>query len=200
MTPNLETERLLLRPLQLADAGQTQPLFAQWEIVKFLNAVVPWPFPVDGAYQYYRDVCLPAVERGEEWDWTLRLKHSPEQIIGALSLVRGESINRGFWLALPWQRRGLMTEAVFVTNDFWFDVLGFNVLRAPKAVTNTASRRISEKTGMHVVATEEHEFVAGRMPAEIWEITAAEWHEFRRQSSLSPQQTNRVKAKKRRLS
>ena len=38
-----------------------------------------------------------------------------------------------------------MTEAVIAVNDYWFDVLGFAVLRAPKAVLNVASRRISEK-------------------------------------------------------
>ena len=82
MEMELETDRLLLRPLQLSDAEQTQPLFAQWEIVKFLNAAVPWPFPADGAFTYYRDVSLPAIERGDEWYWTLRLKEAPEQKIG----------------------------------------------------------------------------------------------------------------------
>lgn len=106
MTPELETKRLLLRPLELADAEQTQPLFSQWEIVKFLNASVPRPYPADGAYRYYRDVILPAVARGDEWDWSLRLKTAPAQIIGAISLVRGERINRGFWIALPWQGQG----------------------------------------------------------------------------------------------
>ena len=74
-----------------------------------------------------------------------------------------------------------MTEAVVAANDFWFDVLGFPILRVPKAVANAASRRISEKTGMRVVATEERDFVCGRLPAEIWEITADEWHAFRAQ-------------------
>jgi [ribosomal protein S5]-alanine N-acetyltransferase len=186
MTPTLETERLLLHPLQLEDAKQTQPLFAQWKIVQYLNAAVPWPFPPDGAFRYYRDVSLPAIERGDEWDWTLRLKSAPGQIIGAVSLVRGDAVNRGFWLAPPWQNRGLMTEAVLATNDFWFDTLGFTRLRAPKAAANISSRRISEKTGMHIVAVEEHDFVCGRLPAEVWEITAEEWRAFR--------------AKKRRLS
>ncbi len=186
MTPDLETERLLLRPLQLEDAQQTQPLFAQWEVVQFLNARVPWPYPPDGVRTFYRDVALPAVERGDEWAWTLRLETTPDKIIGALSLTRGEDDNRGFWLAPEFLGRGLITEAVFVTNDFWFDVLGFQVLRAPKAVANIASRRISEKTGMRIVAMEERDFVSGRLPGEIWEITADEWHELR--------------AKKRRLS
>jgi RimJ/RimL family protein N-acetyltransferase len=68
-----------------------------------------------------------------------------------------------------------MTEAVVVVNDYWFDVLGFPVLRAPKAVANVASRRISEKTGMRLVATLERDYVSGRLPAEIWEITVEEW-------------------------
>jgi RimJ/RimL family protein N-acetyltransferase len=186
MTPELETERLLLRPLQLEDAEQTQHLFPQWEIVQHLNARVPWPYPPDGVRNFYRDIALPAVERGDEWAWTLRLKVSSDKIIGALSLTRGEYDNRGFWLAAAFHGRGLMTEAVFVANDFWFNTLGFNRLRVPKATANIASRRISEKTGMRVVATEERDFVSGRLSAEIWEITAEEWHTFR--------------AKKRRLS
>jgi ribosomal-protein-alanine N-acetyltransferase len=171
----LHTPRLLLRPLQLSDAEQTQLLFPHWEIVKHLNPNVPWPYPADGALTYYRDIALPAIERGDEWHWTLRLKQSPENHIGAISLHRAGPDNRGFWIGLPWQRQGLMTEAVIAVNDFWFDVLGFPVLRAPKALGNLASRRISEKTGMRMVATEERNFVSGRLPSEIWEITAHEW-------------------------
>jgi RimJ/RimL family protein N-acetyltransferase len=175
----LHTPRLLLRPLQLADAERTQLLFPQWEIVKHLNAIVPWPYPADGAFTFYRDRALPAIERGDEWHWTLRLKDSPQGHIGVISLHRDAADNRGFWLGLPWHGRGLMTEAVIAVNDFWFDVLGFDAMRAPKAVGNFASRRISEKTGMRLVGTEERDFVSGRLPCEIWEITADEWHKAR---------------------
>jgi [ribosomal protein S5]-alanine N-acetyltransferase len=82
---------------------------------------------------------------------------------------------------LPWHRQGLMTEAVVAVNDYWFDVLGFKVLRAPKAVANVASRRISEKTGMRLIATLERDYVFDRLPAEIWEITAEEWRAKRRE-------------------
>jgi [ribosomal protein S5]-alanine N-acetyltransferase len=179
MPIKLLTDRLILRPLELADAEQTQRLFPQWEIVKFLNAKVPWPYPADRVFKYYRDEALPGIERGDEWHWTLRLKQSPEQHIGAISLHKDEWDNRGYWIGLPWQRQGLMTEAVIAVNDYWFDVLGFSVLRAPKAVANIASRRISEKSGMRVIATLERDYVSGRLPAEIWEITAEEWQEKR---------------------
>jgi len=176
MPAQLTTERLILRPLHLSDADQAQRLFPTWEIVKYLNAKVPWPFPADGVLSFYRDVSFPAIERGDEWHWTLRLKNAPDELIGALSLHRSEQMNRGFWLGQPWQGKGLMTEAVCATNDYWFDVLGFDVLRAPKAAANIASRRVSEKTGMRIVATFESEYVCGRLSAEMWEITADDWH------------------------
>jgi ribosomal-protein-alanine N-acetyltransferase len=121
--------------------------------------------------------------RGDEWHWTLRLKEQPAQIIGAIGLIRGEGDNRGFWLAPAWQRQGLMTEAVMAVNDYWFDVLGFPVLRAPKAVANVASRRISEKTGMRRIGLEERNLVCGRVPGEVWEITREEWRTFRKKNA-----------------
>ena len=175
MTPHLETSRLWLRPLKLADAEQVQLIFPQWEIVRYLTKQVPWPYPGDGALAYYRDVALPAVERGDEWHWTLRLKTDPEQIIGSIALMKGNSQNRGFWLGLPWQRQGLMTEACEVVTDYWFNVLHFKVLRAPKAVLNVASRRMSEKSGMRIVDRSIKEYVSGPLPSETWEITAEEW-------------------------
>lgn len=179
MPPDLETSRLLLRPVTLEDAPQVQAIFPQWEIVRYLNAVVPWPYPEDGAIRYYTDVLLPAMARGEQWHWNIRPKTDPGRIIGGIGLSLGERNNRGFWMDPAWQGQGLMTEAAFATNDYWFDVLGFDVLRAPKASANIASRSISQKTGMRLIGLEEYHFVSGRAIAEIWEITAAEWRRFR---------------------
>ena len=173
MTPILETQRLLLRPLTLQDAEPIQVLFPQWEIVRYLNAIVPWPFPEGGALAHIRDHAQPAMERGDEWHWTLRPK-------GRIHLARGEHNNRGFWILPQWQGQGLMTEAVIAVTDYWFDVLKFPVLRAPKAIANIGSRRISEKTGMRLVGVIEGDYVSGRLPGEIWEVAAEEWREFRR--------------------
>jgi [ribosomal protein S5]-alanine N-acetyltransferase len=173
--PTLETRRLILRPLELGDAEQAQALFPQWEIVRYLANRVPWPYPPDGAHTYYRDLALPAMERGEQWHWMLRLKSNPQQVIGSISLMKGENENRGFWLGLPWQGQGLMTEACEAVTDYWFEELKFPVLRAPKAVMNEASRKISERQEMRVVKREERDYVSGRLMSEIWEITAEEW-------------------------
>jgi ribosomal-protein-alanine N-acetyltransferase len=164
----------------LADAEQTQLLFPHWEIVRYLANVVPWPYPPDGAYTHYRDVALPAMERGDAWHWTLRLKADPERLIGSINLRKGGDTNRGFWLGLPWHRQGLMTEACEAVTDFWFNTLKFPVLRVTKAVANVASSRISEESGMRIVGMEEREYVCGRLPSETWEITSEEWNALRK--------------------
>jgi RimJ/RimL family protein N-acetyltransferase len=180
MIPQLETPRLILRPLALTDIDQTQRIFPHWEVVRLLANRVPWPYPADGALTYYRDIALPAMAQGEEWHWMLRLKSSPAtQHVGCISLMKRANDNRGFWLGLAWQRQGLMSEAAIAVTDFWFNTLGQPEMHVAKAVANSASRRISEKNGMRIVAHEERDYVSGRLSTEIWCITAEEWRRHR---------------------
>jgi len=171
-TPTLLTERLELRPLELADHEAIQRIFPRWEIVRLLAAGVPWPYPTDGALSFIRDSTMPAVNRGEEWAWTIRPRSKPSDLIGCISLFAKEGENRGYWLDPRWQRRGLMLEACNATSAFWFEQLGQSVLREYKAVENEGSRRLSERQNMRVVWRGERDFVAGRLPAETWELTA----------------------------
>ena len=183
MTSLLETRRLWLRPLELADAEQAQVLFPHWDVVRYLAHSVPWPYPVDGALSFYRDVALPAMARGEAWHWTLRHKASPEQLVGSIALMKNEDENRGFWLSTRWRGQGFMTEACDAVTSYWFDVLGFPILRVWKAAANIASRRISQKQGMRIVGMQEREYVCGRLAAELWEITAEERRALRRRNN-----------------
>ena len=180
-TPTFRTPRLILRPLRLEDATAAQPLFAQWEIVRLLNAQVPWPFPPDGCLAYYRDQALPAIARGEEWHWSIFLpahEREPETFIGSIGLFLSKSAtptNRGFWIGLPFQGNGYATEACLPVTRFWFETLNQPSLTIPKAAENIASRRISERTGMTLLRTEPHAFVSGTLPADIWHQTRESW-------------------------
>lgn len=174
-TPTLYTERLILRPLELADADAIQQQFPHWDVVRYLNALVPWPYPADGALSYLRDIALPAIARGEEWHWSIRLKSAPEQLIGNVSLMDQPDNNRGFWLAPDWQGRGLMTEASAAVIGYWFQTLGRPLMRVPKAAPNIGSRKLSERGGMRLIRSDEDNFVSGRFPRDIWEITREEW-------------------------
>jgi hypothetical protein len=48
MVRRLETPRLELRPVELADAVQVQVLVPHWEIVRYLASHIPWPYPEGG--------------------------------------------------------------------------------------------------------------------------------------------------------
>jgi ribosomal-protein-alanine N-acetyltransferase len=96
-------------------------------------------------------------------------------LIGVISLMDEPDDNRGFWLDSQWHGQGLMSEASEAVTDYWFETLARPLLRAPKTVANEPSRRISEHSGMRVVRTEDRDYVSGRFPAEIWEITRDEW-------------------------
>jgi ribosomal-protein-alanine N-acetyltransferase len=171
----LTTPRLILRPLTLDDAPALQAGFPKWEIVRYLDGVVPWPYPEDGALTYIRDVALAGMRRGQEWYWSIRPRGEVDRLIGAICLRFKHGDNRGFWLDPAWQGQGLMTEACDVVTDFWFDDLDQPVLQAVKAVANVASRRLSERRLMRMVETFQHDFVCGMLPAEVWEITREEW-------------------------
>ena len=97
--PTLRTRQLLLQPLTLGDAAAIQERFAHWEVVRYLSAAVPWPYPDDGALSYVRDVALPALARGTEWHWTIRLRSRPDDVIGSISLMDQVDNHRGFWLS-----------------------------------------------------------------------------------------------------
>ena len=173
--PILTTPRLILRPLDLTDVDAVQALFPRWEIVRFLATQVPWPYPADGALTFIRDIALPAMQQGTGWHWSIRPKAAPEQLIGAINVSDKLDDNRGFWLDPAWQGQGLMSEASAAVNDYWFETLGRPVLRVSKAVANIPSRRISEHSGMRVIKTEDRDYVSGRLPEEVWEITREEW-------------------------
>jgi RimJ/RimL family protein N-acetyltransferase len=177
--PPLETERLLLKPIEQADASAIQRVFPQWEIVRYLNARVPWPYPEDGAERFMRHV-LAEIAAGIHWCWTIRPKAEPDRLIGIIDLRDEENENRGFWLDPAFRGRGLMGEASAAVTDYWFDVLGRGRLAMFKAAGNIASRNISVRQGMRLVDTGERDFVEGRMLTELWEITAEEWRARRR--------------------
>ncbi|MFJ3483435.1 GNAT family N-acetyltransferase [Pseudomonas sp. NPDC090202] len=172
--PTFTTRRLTLTPLQLEDASAIQQLFPHWDVVRYLDSRVPWPYPDDGALAYVRDHALPAVAEGREWHWMIRL-NDDGRAIGSISLYDEPGNNRGFWLAPQWQGNGYMREACEFINVYWFETLQRPVMQVPKAIDNLASRRVSEREGMRLIGVRTGHFVSGELDKEIWELTRGEW-------------------------
>jgi [ribosomal protein S5]-alanine N-acetyltransferase len=147
-TPVIETQRLILRPLALSDAPAIQRYFNNWNVIKNLATVVPWPYPGDGTETFIRRE-LAKIAAGEEiYQWVLVLRPGDGEAIGNINFrprAEGRKGNRGFWLAEPYWNQGLMTEAIAAVNDFAFLTLGLGNFYVCNAPSNVASRRSSRR-------------------------------------------------------
>lgn len=174
MIAPLTTARLFLRGVTLADAPAIQQNFADYEIIRQLAAIVPWPYPADGAHAFVESV-LP-LQGENRFVWALFLKTSPDEAIGIVDLRRSGTENRGFWLARRLWGQGLMSEACDAVTDYAFDALGFERLVLCNALGNTRSRRIKEKAGATFLHVAPAKFVDPALTEhEVWELRREAW-------------------------
>lgn len=178
--PQLESPRLVLRPLELSDAPDIQKHFASWSIIQHLSVSVPWPYPANGAETFTR-AALAEIERGDAMYWTIRLRSAPEEAVGLLGYIVADRPggNRGFWLAEHLHGQGLMTEAVEAFQDFVFFELGLERIEVGNAINNPASRRVKEKTGARFIGHDKLAHRDGENTSEIWEVTRERWSKLR---------------------
>ncbi|HEY5106691.1 MAG TPA: GNAT family N-acetyltransferase [Caulobacteraceae bacterium] len=177
LTPTLQTRRLWLRPLRLADAPAIQRRFPRWEVVRFLSAVVPWPYPADGAEVFVAGQ-VAQMEAGMRSLWGLWLKGGPDEVIGIIELwpprdARRDS--RGFWLDPDFQGRGLMTEAADAVTDYAFRELGWPFLWLGNAKANIRSARVKERQGALLIDEVPFAFVSGKDLRQVWLLEAKDW-------------------------
>lgn len=173
---NLETPRLLLRPVSLEDSPAIQEHFANWNIVKYIGSNVPWPYPADGAERYLEEI-LRQVDQSETYLWGLVLKAMEDKVVGVIEyrLDVDEDDNRGFWLAEPYWGRGLMTEAVVATQDFVFNELNIERLIVKNAESNEGSRKIKSRCGAKMIDRVLGKYLSGDVWEEVWEIRRENW-------------------------
>lgn len=176
-TPVLHTPRLVLRPLRSKDAPVIQRLFPQWDVVRWLDAKVPWPYPADGAAAFVA-ACLQEMARGEKSHWAIVPRSGTADLIGLIDLWPDDGVSRnqrGFWLDPAYHRRGLMSEAADRVTDYALRELGWPHLWLSNAQDNHGSRRIKEKEGAQLVELIIGRYVGGETSQMVWLLTRDTW-------------------------
>ena len=176
-TPVLETPRLVLRPVRSKDAPVLQRRFPHWEVVRWLDAKIPWPYPADGAATFVA-ACIEAMTRRQKSHWAIIPKSGPAELIGIIDLWPDDGVSRsqrGFWLAPEFQGKGLMTEAAERVTEYAFCELGWPHLWLTNAQDNHPSRRLKERQGARLVDLMIGDHVGGKGPRMVWLLTQEAW-------------------------
>ncbi len=145
--PTLTTERLLLRPLCLADAEDVYAYACDPEV----SRTTTWPphQSIDETREYI-DWAFHRYALGTPEPFGIVLRETG-RVIGACGLSPTWAHQRGeisYVLARPWWSRGLTTEAVRAVLGYGFEVLELNRIEARCMVENLASERVMQKVGM----------------------------------------------------
>ena len=85
--PNFETQRLILTALTLDDVPAYQQHFVDYEVIRHLSSLIPWPYPASGVEEFFRNILIPQ-QGSVRWSWGIRLKSSPKEILGCVDLWR----------------------------------------------------------------------------------------------------------------
>ena len=174
--PTLETERLLLRPFEPADAPIVRTLAGAPEVA-LTTQNVPHPYE-DGMAEAW------IATHGPAWKartfLTLAVTAVPEGLVGAVSLHLNVAHQRGelgYWIGLPFWNRGFATEASAAVVDFGFRTLGLNRIQARHMTRNPASGRVMQKLGMRPEGVQrQHVLVRGRFEdVAMYGVLEEEW-------------------------
>jgi ribosomal-protein-alanine N-acetyltransferase len=179
--PEFITERLILKGVTENDIGSYEKYFIDYEVIRHLASVVPWPYPKDGVATFVKEQILPK-QGNDKWVWGIFMRAHPADLIGIVDLWRpGTPENRGFWLGREFWGQGIMTEAVIPIIDFAFQELNFETLLFSNAKGNTPSRRIKEKTGATFLRIEPASFVDPTYrEKELWELKKDSWYKLKK--------------------
>lgn len=146
--PRIETERLVLRKMTMADAADIYEYGKDPEVARH----VLWDAyrNVGEAKQYLRYI-QRQYRMGDPSSWGIELKETG-RLIGTIGFMwwnrNYRSAEVGYSLSRDCWNKGLMTEALRAVIRFGFEEMNLNRIEAQHETGNPASGRVMEKVGM----------------------------------------------------
>jgi [ribosomal protein S5]-alanine N-acetyltransferase len=144
--PELQTARLTLREVTLADAAWYLEHFSRPEVVRGQGFPAPADLAVATEELAWYFVDLFAERGGFRWGITLR---DSRDLIGSIGFYKwaGDQAEVGYDLDPAWWGKGIMSEALAAALDFAFGPMQLQRVEAFVLVTNERSARVLERAG-----------------------------------------------------
>lgn len=121
-------------------------------------------------------------DRHMAFDYSIRFQRA---VAGGISLhnldFAGRNANVGYWLAPPFERRGIMTRAVAALTEHAFASMALHRLEIRCVVENLRSRAVAERLSYHQEGIlREAYLLHGRFrDIALYAMTAGEWRALR---------------------
>lgn len=176
--PNLESERLILRPFKLTDANLVRYLAGNTKIAETtLN--IPHPYE-DGMAETWIGSHGESFNDGKSATYAITKKDTGE-LIGAIGIMINPNHRKGelgYWIGLPFWGNGYCTEASRIIIDYGFKELLLNKICAKALVGNIRSWTVMEKAGMIYEGTLRQEVLKNGVPYDlkVYAILKDEYH------------------------
>lgn len=150
--PTLETERLTLRPLTLADAPEVHRLVNDVEIARN-TLTIPHPYP-EGFAPEWIATHQEKFDKNEEIVFGIE-RREDGALVGVIGVMPEphDMAEFGYWIGREYWNHGYASEAAAAVIDYTFRTLGVNRIEALHFVRNAASGRVMEKCGMKYEGT-----------------------------------------------
>ena len=148
-TPELQTDRLLMVPLQVADAAEMVDVLASRDLYRFTGGGPPSLQDLESRYRGH--VAGPA-SSGEVWhNWVLRLRESDRAVGFVQTTVTGDTADVAWLVDTNWQGRGFATEAA-IEMCRWLSEAGIGSLTAHIHPEHVVSERVAVAAGLRRTA------------------------------------------------
>jgi ribosomal-protein-alanine N-acetyltransferase len=154
-TKELETNRLILRRLDLSDA---EAIFRNWasdsEVTKYLT----WPTHKDiSVTEYVLKEWISQYNDDKFYLWAIVLKPNGNEPIGTISITRMDEnikmVHVGYCIGKKWWHQGITSEALSALIRFFFKEVKVNRIEARYDPRNPKSGKVMEKCGLKYEGT-----------------------------------------------
>lgn len=151
LSPRIETGRLVLRPLEPADANAVAAYLDDIEVARWLVRV-PHPFTSQDASDFI-DQCCTTASLGTATTLGIVVRGHDRAIVRGIVALHSLDTRPeiGFWLGRPFWGHGLMSEAVDATLTWAYANLDVDAITAGAFQGNVASLTIQARQGFEVI-------------------------------------------------
>lgn len=146
--PELMTDRLLLRQINLSDAPEIFFLRSSEKVLEFIGRE---PAVSIKEAEAFINLITQSVKSNESVMWGITLRNNPSVVIGNICYWRLQKENYraeiGYSLHPQYWRMGIMKEAINKVLNYGFEIMKLHSVEARINASNVSSAAILEATG-----------------------------------------------------